>query len=280
MSDTPNAQQAAYWNEQAGPTWVDMVDPLDRQLAPLGRAAMHALALQPGEAVLDVGCGAGATTLELAAKVGATGRATGVDISRPLLETARRRSERLPNVEFLEADGQSHPFPIASYDALFSRFGVMFFAEPTAAFANLRRALKPGGRMAFVCWQASSANPIMTLPMQAALAHVPAPPPPADPTAPGPFAFADADRLRGILDAAGFGNVVVTPHLEKVGSGDLETALTVALKVGPLGALLRENPGQRDAVIAAVRATLSAHDGPDGVKLDSATWIVTADNPG
>lgn len=280
MSQPPNAQQVAYWNEQAGPTWVDMVDPLDRQLAPLGRAAMRALALQPGEAVLDVGCGAGATTLELAEQVGAAGRATGVDISRPLLETARGRAEQLANVEFLEADGQSHPFPVAGYDALFSRFGVMFFSEPTAAFANLRRALKPGGRMAFVCWQAPAANPIMTLPMQAALAHVPPPPPAADPTAPGPFAFADADRLRGILDAAGFSGVAVRPHKEKIGSGDLETALTVSLKVGPLGALLRENPDQREAVIAAVRATLSAHDGPDGVKLDSATWIVTANNPG
>lgn len=280
MSQPPNAQQVAYWNEQAGPTWVDMVDPLDRQLAPLGRAAMRALALQPGEAVLDVGCGAGATTLELAEQIGAAGRATGVDISRPLLETARGRAEQLANVEFLEADGQSHPFPVAGYDALFSRFGVMFFSEPTAAFANLRRALKPGGRMAFVCWQAPAANPIMTLPMQAALAHVPAPPPAADPTAPGPFAFADADRLRGILDAAGFSGVAVRPHQEKIGSGDLETALTVSLKVGPLGALLRENPDQREAVIAAVRATLSAHDGPDGVKLDSATWIVTATNPG
>lgn len=280
MSDAPNAQQVTYWNEQAGPTWVDMRDPLDRQLAPLGRTVMNTLALRPGEAVLDVGCGAGATTLELAEAVGATGRATGVDISRPLLESARLRSEGRANVEFLEADGQSHPFPAASYDALFSRFGVMFFAEPTTAFANLRRALKPGGRMAFVCWQAPSANPIMTLPMQAALAHVPAPPPPADPTAPGPFAFADADRVRAILDAAGFADAAVTPHRAKIGSGDLETALTVALKVGPLGALLRENPDQRDAVITAVRAALSAHDGPEGVKLDSATWIVTARNPG
>jgi SAM-dependent methyltransferase len=276
MGEAPNAQQVAYWNESAGPTWAAEHAALDRQLAPLGHRAMAELDLGAGQRILDVGCGAGETTLELAAR-GA--EVVGVDISRPLLDVARGRSQGA-NVSFLEADAQAHPFEAASFDAIYSRFGVMFFADPPAAFANLRRALKPGGRLAFVCWRRPDENPFMTAPMAAALQHVPAPPPPADPTAPGPFAFADAERVRGILAAAGFTDLAFTPHDEKIGRNDLDTALALALKVGPLGALLRENPGQRDTVVAAVRAVLAAHDGPDGVTLDSATWIVTARTPG
>ena len=271
-----NAQQVAYWNESAGPTWAELQAPLDRQLAPLGRRAMSELDLGPGRRVLDIGCGAGETTLSLA-QTGA--EAVGVDISRPLLEIARSRSEGRADVTFLEADAQTHPFPPGSFDAVFSRFGVMFFADPAAAFANIRRALKPGGRLAFVCWRTPAENPIMSLPMQAALAHVEAPPAPPEPGAPGPFAFADPDRVRAVLASAGFADVAVAPHDEAIGPGDLDTTLALALRVGPLGALLRENPEKRDAVIAAVRAALAPHDGPDGVKLGSATWIVTAASP-
>ena len=276
MPDTqesaPNAQQVAYWNEQAGPTWADLQAPLDRQLAPLGRRVMAELDLGPGRRVLDVGCGAGETTLALAA-TGA--QAVGVDISRPLLEVARARSQALPNVEFLEADAQAQAFP-EPFDAVFSRFGVMFFADPIAAFTNLRRALKPGGRLAFVCWRRPDENPALTAPMQAALAHIPPPPPPADPSAPGPFAFADPERILAVLSGAGFLDVAVTPHDEKIGGNDLETTVSLSLKVGPLGALLREHPDKRDAVIGAVREFLARHLTDDGVKLDSATWIVTA----
>ena len=275
MTEAPNAAQAIYWNEGAGPTWAAMQSPLDRQLEPLGRAAMAALALQPGDAVLDIGCGAGQTTLQLAAAVGPTGRVVGADISATLLAAARSRPDAPANAQFLEADAQAYPFEADRFDALFSRFGVMFFADPTAAFTNLHRALKPGGRLAFVCWRRPDENPIMTLPMAAALQHVP-PPPPPEPGAPGPFAFADPERVRGILTAAGFSDIALTPHDEKVGGGDLETVLDMALKVGPLGALLREHPDKRDTVLGAVRAVLAGHDGPDGVKLDSATWIVTA----
>lgn len=274
--DEANARQVAYWNESAGPTWAELQVPLDRQLAPLGRRAMSELDLGPGRRVLDVGCGAGETTLSLA-QTGAA--AVGVDISRPLLEIARSRSEGRADVTFLEGDAQTHPFPPGRFDAVFSRFGVMFFADPAAAFANIRRALKAGGRLAFVCWRTPAENPIMSLPMQAALVHVDAPPAAPEPGAPGPFAFADPDRVRAILAAAGFENVTITAHDEAIGPGDLETTLSLALRVGPLGALLRENPEKRDAVIAAVRAALAPHDGPEGVKLGSATWIVTAACP-
>lgn len=278
MSETPNAAQVAYWNDTAGSTWADLQPALDRQLEPLGRRVIEALALRPGERVLDLGCGAGATTAQLAATVAPGGEVIGIDISRPLLDVARRRG--VPQAAFVEGDAQTYPFEAGAYDAAFSRFGVMFFADPAAAFANIRRALRPGGRLAFVCWRAPAENPIMVLPMMAAAPHVGAPPPPADPTAPGPFAFADGERVRRILADAGFEAIAVTPHEEKIGSGDLETAVGLALRVGPLGALLRENPEKRDLAIDAVRTALAAHQGPDGVKLDSATWIVTARAPG
>ena len=274
-----NAAQITYWNETAGPTWADLQAPLDRQLGPLTGRVIAALAPQSGDRILDIGCGAGASSLELAKAVAPGGRVTGADISRPLLDVARQRSQGLSGVEFVEADAQTYPFEAGAFDAVFSRFGVMFFADPKAAFANLRRGLKPGGRLAFVCWRTPMENPVLSLPLMAALAHLP-PLEPTDPTAPGPFAFADPDRVRGILDAAGFADVALTPNEMKMGSASLETALELAQRVGPLGRMLRENPDRCDAAMAAVRTALAPHDGPDGVMLDSATWIVTARSPG
>lgn len=276
MSEAANAAQVAYWNEAAGPTWAELQAPLDRQLAPLGRRAMAELALGPGRRVLDVGCGSGETTVELAA-TGA--QVVGVDISRPMLEVARRRSASVADVSFQEADAQTHAFEPESFDAILSRFGVMFFADPDAAFANLRSALKPGGQLAFVCWRPmNEGNELLGLPIRAVLERtgIPAPAPP-EPGAPGPFAFADPERVRGILGRAGFTNVSIVPHDDKVGSGDLETTLGLALKIGPMGTLLRENPEHHDAALAAIREALAAHVGPDGgVKLNAPVWIVTA----
>lgn len=274
MTSDANAAQVEYWNAGAGDTWASLQDRLDAQLEPLGQAATAALAPRPGERVLDIGCGAGQTSLALAAAVSPGGSVLGVDISRPLLEVARRRAGA-NGPDFLEADAQTYPFEPGAFDGAFSRFGVMFFADPVAAFSNVRRALKPGGRMAFVCWRRPDENPFMTLPMAAALSLLP-PPPQGDPLAPGPFAFADPERVRHILSQAGFGAVETTPHDRKIGSGDLEQTLGVALKVGPLGAMLREHPEQRDKVIEAVREALRPHEGQDGVKLPSASWIVTA----
>lgn len=276
-----NADQIAYWNALAGETWAALQDRLDVQIQPLGARAMAALAPRPGERVLDIGCGCGQTTLALAEAVGPTGGVLGVDISRPMLAVARHRlAEAGAGVaSLIEADAQAHAFAPATFDAVFSRFGVMFFADPTAAFANIRKALKPGGRLAFVCWRPLAQNAWMLVPMAAALPHLGAPPPPPDPLAPGPFAFADADRVRDILTAAGFTHVDLIPHDEKIGAGDADQATAVALKVGPLGALLREQPDKQPLVIDAIRAALTEHLTPEGVRLDSATWIVTATAP-
>ncbi len=272
-----NDDQIAYWNAGAGETWAALQARMDAQLEPLGLAAQTALAPQAGERVLDVGCGSGQTTLALARAVAPGGTATGLDISRPMLEVAKARAaaEGVAGASFIEADAQIHPFAPGSFDAAFSRFGVMFFADPAAAFANIRKGLKPGGRLAFVCWRAPDHNPFMTLPMAAAADLLPPGPPPT-PGAPGPFAFADPERVRSILTDAGFQDIAIAPHDEKIGSGDLDQTLEVSLKVGPLGAMLRENPDKRGAVIGAVRKALAEHEGPDGVKIASATWIVTA----
>lgn len=278
MSEAPNAAQATYWNETAGPTWVELQAPLDRQLAPLGARAIAALAPKPGERVLDVGCGAGASSLEIAKAVGPEGAVLGVDISEPLLDLARTRAQGLSNLAFGQADAQAHPFEPATFDGAFSRFGVMFFADPPAAFANIRRALKPGGRLAFVCWREPRLNPAMTLAMQAAQEFV-EPPPPPEKGAPGPFAFADPERVRAILAGSGFEDVEITPFEAKIGPGGMEETMRLLMRVGPLGALLREHPDKREVVVGAVRAAIEPHDGPDGVKLDSSTWIVTARAP-
>jgi SAM-dependent methyltransferase len=274
----PNAAQAAYWNDVAGPSWAEFQEGLDRQVVPLGRQAMAALKPAPGERILDIGCGAGQTSLELAQAVGPGGAVLGVDLSEPLLAIARRRSAGVRGLDVAQGDAQTFAFEPAAYDGAFSRFGVMFFADPPAAFANVRRALKPGGRLAFVCWRAADENPIMRLPMEAAGSPLP-PPSPPEPGAPGPFAFADPDRVRRILANAGFTAVELTPHDEKVGSGALETSVALALRIGPLGAALRENPALRDVVAPRVRAALAEHDGPDGPKLNAAVWIVTARSP-
>ena len=258
--------------------WAEVREPLERQLAPLGRRALTALAPRPGESVLDIGCGGGETTLDLARAVAPDGAVVGIDLSAAVLAFARRTAEGWERVRFVQADAQLFPFEPAAFDAAFSRFGVMFFTDPIAAFTNIRRSLRPKGRLAFVCWRALEENPLDIVPLRAASALLP-PQPAHDPDAPGPFAFAKPDRVRGILERAGFIEIDITAHDEPVGSGDLDAMLAVCSRVGALGKILRENPEFRAATLPAVRAALAAYDGPDGVRLNAATWVVTARAP-
>jgi SAM-dependent methyltransferase len=170
--------------------WAEVRELLELQLAPLGRRALMALAPQSGESVLDIGCGGGETALDLARAVAPDGTVVGVDLSAAMLAFAKRAAKGCERVRFVQADAQVFPFEPASFDAAFSRFGVMFFTDPTAAFINIRRGLRPNGRLAFVCWRALEENPLDILPLRAASAHLP-PRPPNNPDAPGPFAFAN-----------------------------------------------------------------------------------------
>jgi len=281
----PNAEQIDYWNDLAGPKWVALQAAIDRQIGPIGETAMAAAGLSPGERVLDVGCGCGATSIELARRVSPGGSVLGVDVSTVMLAAAREAAGRagVEGLDFANADAQNAEFPKGGFDVAFSRFGVMFFADPPAAFANLRRALRPGGRLAFACWQALAKNPWMALPLSAALRHMPPPAPPV-PGAPGPFAFADPDRLRDILSGAGFADASIAPHetdLVVGGGQDLDGTVDFLLQMGPLAAALRASDADlRSHVADAVREAIAPFaDGAGGVRLASATWIVTARNP-
>lgn len=278
-----NTEMIRYWNEGAAPAWTAHEDALDAQLAPLGTRALERAALRGGEHVLDVGCGCGATTLELAAAVGPAGRVVAVDVSRPMLARAEQRARASgvhDRIEFRIDDAQTAAFAAGTFDVVFSRFGVMFFDDPVAAFANLRGALREGGRLAFVCWQPRDQNPWMFAPALAAAQHVqfPAPPPP---DAPGPFAFGDAERVRGILADAGFADIAFEPVNEKMRlAGDgVDEALALFLAIGPVGAVLREvqpTEEQRAKVIAAVRGVLEGFVTPRGLEAGAGAWIVTA----
>jgi SAM-dependent methyltransferase len=278
MTASPNADQITYWNSRAGETWAAMQKRIDAQIEPLGLKALDELAVAEGERVLDVGCGCGTTTLEIARRVGASGDVTAVDISKPMLDVARRTADEahLRNIAFIEADAQTYAFEPHSSDALFSRFGIMFFIDAVAAFKNLRAALKPGsGRLAFVCWRKLPENPWMATPLKAAMQHLP-PQPPPDPLAPGPFAFADAERVKRILAQAGFIDAAVTPHDQKIELGMLEQAVEHCTRVGPLGRLLNENPDATDPVVETLRDTLRQFETDGIVRMDSGVWIVSA----
>lgn len=277
----PNAEQITYWNSRAGETWAAMQKRIDAQIDPLGLKALEKLALAQGEKVLDVGCGCGTTTLEIARRVGGSGQVAAVDISKPMLDVARRgaKEAQATNITFLEADAQTYPFQPASFDVLFSRFGIMFFIDPVVAFRNLLAALKPGsGRLAFVCWRKLAENPWMATPLQAAMRHLP-PQPPPDALAPGPFAFAEAERVGGILAEAGFADVAVTPHDQKIEFGTLEQAVEHCTRVGPLARLLAENADAVGLVKETLRTTLRGYE-PEGiVQMDAGVWIVSARAP-
>jgi SAM-dependent methyltransferase len=279
-SEGPNAEQITYWNEQ-GPKWVNLQAQLDLQLRPLGERAIERAAVSAGERVLDIGCGCGETTFELARRTGAAGAAVGMDISTLAIERARQRADeaRLEHVRFENADAQTFAFPPGSLDLLFSRFGVMFFSDPVAAFTNLRAALRPGGRLAFVCWQGVQRNPWMMIPLAAVAQHVALPAPPV-PGAPGPFAFADADRVRGILTQAGFTAFAVEAVDEVLaigGDGTLDQAVDFVLKIGPVAAALRTaGESARAAAAAAVHDAVAPFHSPQGVRMGAAAWLVTA----
>jgi SAM-dependent methyltransferase len=276
-----NETQIGLWNEAMGKTWAMLHERLDRQLDPIGREAMARAGFKAGDRVLDVGCGCGETTLEIAGNV-APGQVIGLDASAMLLDIAceAAAAKGVSNIRFVQGDGQvwQAPEPV---DVLFSRFGVMFFEDPLGAFTNLRRSVKSGGRLAFACWRQPKENLWLALPMQAT-AHLLPPLPPSDPTAPGPFAFADRDRTAGILAGAGFADIAIEPLDLRTGGDTLDDSVFMALRMGPLGSALRElgAPDElKRQVEATLREALVRHIEDGVVKLPAAAWIVSGRNP-
>lgn len=284
MSDTdtaPNTAQIAYWNNEAGPRWVAMQERMDALLAPLMNAALDHARPAAGETVLDIGCGCGATLLELASRVGSEGSVLGVDISAPMLGRARERvrDNAVQNVRMILSDAATHAFAPGAFDLAFSRFGVMFFDAPDAAFANIRSALASAGRLTFVCWAPPRDNPWLTVPLTVARPHLP-PQAESDPLAPGPFAFADPDRVRGILTNAGYSTVDIVRHnasMRICGPGESERAARFAVDSGPVSRLLAgAEPAARAVVEQAIVAEFRRLEGPDGLALPGSVWLVSA----
>ncbi len=273
-----NAQQIQDWNGAVGVHWVTEQETMDALIRPFGEAAMLAATPRSGEHVLDVGCGCGDTSLALAKAVGPRGKVLGLDVSVPMLDLARQRASGVANLSFMEADASRASLP-GLFDVLYSRFGVMFFDEPPAAFSHLRKAMKPGGRLAFACWQGPRENPWASVAAMAARQAAALPTPQSDPHAPGPFAFADAGRVKGILQAAGFLDVQAESFEAPVRIGDsARGAAEMASRIGPVSRVFRETaPDKHPAMLAAIEAALAAHAAGDGsVSLPGRVWVVTA----
>ncbi len=269
------AEQAAFWNGPGGKMWLASYERIERTVTPFGEPALAAAAAQPGERVLDIGCGTGGTTAMLARAVAPQGQVLAVDISETLVTAAR--AQNIANATFAVGDAATQPFEAASFDLVFSRFGVMFFGDPVAAFKNLRRALKPTGRLVFVCWRTPQENPWGLVPMRAAAPHLPPFERPG-PEDPGQYSFGDRARVERILKEAGFGAPSLRPLDLPIRLGkDMAETLDSIGRFGPLARLFAEAvPAQIEKAKAAVAAALKPYETGDGVALPGACWLVSA----
>ncbi len=273
-----NVDQLAYWNGPIGKVWAKEQKKRDRDHEPITEAALALAAAGPGEQVLDIGCGSGTTTLMLAARVGPNGTAIGIDISKPMLEIARQRAHQSASpAKFIEGDATDYAFARRSFDLAFSQFGVMFFADPVAAFVNIHKALKPGGRVVFSCWRHPFENPWSHVPESAAKPFLP-PAAPADPNAPGRYSFANPDRVRSVLLQAGYHAPDFQKFDARVHLGDTpEEAASSSIDAG---SLLRTLSGADEATKAHVRAALTdrlaREMGPGGIYLTAGCWLIAA----
>ncbi len=280
-----NAAMRRYWNEVAGPRWVGLGGAQEARNVEVAALLLEAAAAAPGERVLDVGCGTGATLLPFAAAVGPHGHATGIDIAAPMLARARDRvaEQGLTNVTLLQADAQVHDFAPASFDLVTSRFGVMFFADPTAAFRNLFGALRPGGRLCMAVWAAVAENVHRKIPLEIAVRHL-GPPSPQPPHAPDAQVFADRGYFRSVLAAAGFADIAIEPKRFHVVGASVSGMADNVVLFGAIQRLLDEKQADaatRRAIVKETEAAFAAYAAPNGeVRLPGTFLLVTARRPG
>jgi ubiquinone/menaquinone biosynthesis C-methylase UbiE len=274
-----NADQIAYWNGPGGQRWADRQQAQDILLAPVADILIDRAETRAGESVVDVGCGSGAISIALAQKVGPSGHVLGIDISGPMLARARQIAPAGLPIDFALADATVYPFDAKSFDLLASRFGVMFFAEPARSFANLRKALRPSGRLAFACWREPRENPFFMAPLQAVYKHVPKLPQ-QGPEDPGPFSFSSEARVQRILSEAGFTGIAMEPcnlSLDIAVGRGLDAAVESALEIGPSARALAEQPPDLVAAAArSIREALAPFARGQTVPLPASIWIVTA----
>lgn len=271
-----NDAQIEYWNGAAGQKWVDQSNRLDGMLAAFANKVLETAAINTGERILDVGCGAGALTLK-ASHI--AGHAMGVDVSEPLLHLARKRAQEIGSAaKFVCADASAYAADVP-YDLLISRFGVMFFEDPVEAFSNIRAQLHPKGRMSFICWQGLQYNDWAFAPLQAALPFLNEPPPQPDPIAPGPFAFADKDRVAQILADAGWKNVAIEPFTPQIilPGEDIASSARFMLQLGPLSRLMATQGLEAAPIEEALQKQVAAYaDGAGRISMESSCWVVSA----
>ena len=280
MPDTANAAMERYWNEIAGPRWVQRQAVQEARNVEMLEQLLAAAGAQPGERVLDIGCGTGVTTEPYALAVGPTGHVTAVDISHPMLDAARQRiaARGLGNVTLLRADAQTHAFEPASFDLLTSRLGVMFFADPAAAFANLLPALRPGGRLCMAVWATVAESLHQHLPLEVAVKHL-GPPAPQPPRAPGPNAYGERDYLRGILETAGFAAVAIEPRRFVVHGDTAARAAEHSSQMGAVQRLMDEKQADaaaRAAIIRDIKAAFAPYERDGGTRIPATFLLVTA----
>ena len=281
MNNEVNAEMKEFWNGEGGKRWVGFQEKLDASLKPFGRATMETATLSAGERVIEIGCGCGDNSIEMASRVGPEGRVHGIDISEPILERARAQSAMKNNLSFECGDAQTHGFETSVFDIAFSRFGVMFFDDPATAFGNIRSTLKPDGRLAFTCWRTVKDNEWVHLPLGGVANHLPLPPPPGA-NEPGPFSFGDPERVKDILQKAGFIDIAIKKFNApfKVGE-NLDDAVSFLTQLGPANAAITEaDPDEttRTRIAKDLRNALTPYDTGQGVVIDGATWIVNARN--
>ncbi len=273
----PNQEQAALWNTTAGAAWAELQSVLDRMFAPFEGLLADRVAREAPRRVLDVGCGAGATTRAVAGRLGPDVSCVGVDISAPLIALAERRAREAgrDNATFLVADAQTYPFEPDTFDAVLSRFGVMFFDDPVAAFRNLRRGAGRAAGLAFVAWRSPAENPFMTTAARAAAPWLPSSAPP-DASAPGQFAFADPARVRQLLQASGWRDVEIVPVDVPIAIAE-QDLMAYATRMGPVARALQEADAERRSrAEAAVRAAFGQLVENGAAHFKAACWLITA----
>jgi SAM-dependent methyltransferase len=277
MAEQPT--QREYWSGKVGDAWAANAAQTDAMLHPLTEAALELGAFKPGERVLDIGCGAGWTSLEIARRVGSSGAVVGVDLSPQLLNLAQTRASEtgLP-ATFIETDAGAASFE-QKFDAAFSRFGVMFFEAPVDAFTNIRAALRPGGRLIFVCWRAMTQNIWGTHTLDAVRPMLKTPLPPPDPDAPGPYAFADEQKVQRILREAGWSDIAMSTwdgSLLLGGGGGVAEAADFVMQIGPGARVIADQQLDADEARQRIIDSLAPLHNGQGVSLPAACWLVTA----